>query len=415
MAETPRTQRRRKKLRVPYIVGLKEADARLVLQHAGFFDPELEGTPEAGSPRIDIRYTKSFSPYGTVVSQQPAKGQIVNSGQTIRLTVSMESLLDYLPAVYRRPDVMGGNFVREFLWIFQHIFYSIESKIARIHTYFDVLDAPDEFLPWLASWVAFSLDGSWSEDERRLFLKEAVELYRVRGTVKGLKSFLNMYTGVEAEIIENSWPLDGFQIGVASTIGKDSAILPPINRAHCFIVEVPLDADDLEDDEIIKIHQIIRQEKPAHTTYYLRFTGSKSDMKRWSGPVIGQYMVGSTPMTSVTPEHVQPDEPAVEKSAKSPEKEEAVASQVAPEPPEPEPEKRAKKKPESLRSRRKPSKIMPAKEKLPTAESPVKEALEEEQQEKKAPAVEEESAAARNYRKIWEILIDCNTVLSIIA
>jgi phage tail-like protein len=282
MVELPRTQRRRKKLRVPYIVGLKETDARLVLQHAGFFDPTLEGTPEAGSPRVDIRYTKSFSPYGTVVSQHPAKGQIVGSGQTISLTISMESLLDYLPAVYRRPDVMGGNFVREFLWVFQHIFYSIESKIARMHSYFDVLDAPDEFLPWLASWVAFSLDGSWTEDERRLFLKDAVELYRVRGTVKGLKSFLNMYTGVEAEIIENSWPLDGFQIGVASTIGKDSAILPPINRAYCFIVEVPLDADDLEDDEIIKIHQIIRQEKPAHTTYYLRFTGSKSDMKRWS-------------------------------------------------------------------------------------------------------------------------------------
>jgi len=293
MATVSRSKtRRRRKQKVPHLTGLHVRDAQLVLRHRGFYDPALEETPDEG-PRVDIRYVKNFAPYGTVVAQQPSKGQIVDSDSVVHLTVSMESLLDYLPAIYRRNDVDGTNFIRDFLWIFQDIFHSIESKIDRMSTYFDVFESPEEFLPWLASWVAFALDGEWEEAERRLFLKKAVELYRIRGTVRGLTMMLKMYTGVEAEIIENAWPLEGFQIGVASTIGIDSAILPPIDRAHCFIVEVPLDVEVLEDDEIIKIHQIINQERPAHTTYYLRFTGTATSSSTWMGPVIGQYMVSS--------------------------------------------------------------------------------------------------------------------------
>lgn len=293
MATVSRSKtRRRRKQKVPHLTGLHVRDAQLVLRHRGFYDPALEDTPDEG-PRIDIRYVKNFAPYGTVVGQQPSKGQIVDSDSVVHMTVSMESLLDYLPAIYRRHDVDGSNFIRDFLWIFQDIFHSIESKIDRMSTYFDVFESPEEFLPWLASWVAFALDGEWEEAERRLFLKKAVELYRIRGTVRGLTTMLKMYTGVEAVIIENAWPLEGFQIGVASTIGIDSAILPPIDRAHCFIVEVPLDVDVLEDDEIIKIHQIINQERPAHTTYYLRFTGTATSSSTWAGPVIGQYMVSS--------------------------------------------------------------------------------------------------------------------------
>jgi phage tail-like protein len=295
MTTLPPTARlRRRKQRVPDLVGLLEPDATLVLKHRGFYDTRLIGTPDEGNPRVDVRYTKHSAPFETVVGQEPGKGQIIDSDAAITLTVSMESLSDFLPALFRRKDTAGENFINEFLWIFQHIFRSIETKIGQLYSYFDVFETPSEFLPWLASWVAFALDGNWSESDRRLFLKKAVELYKIRGTVRGLSQFITMYTGVEPNIIENDWPLDGFQIGVASTIGIDSAILPRISRAHCFIVEVPLDSDDLEDDEIIKIHQIISHEKPAHTTYYLRFTGEQERMTTWTGPVIGAYRVGST-------------------------------------------------------------------------------------------------------------------------
>ncbi|MBN1946179.1 MAG: PASTA domain-containing protein [Bradymonadales bacterium] len=285
---------RRRKQKLPNVVGLKEKDARLVLRHRGFYNRNLVGTPQEGDPYVDVRYVKSFAPYGTVVGQNPSKGQIVDTDERIELVVSMECLLDYLPGIYQRRQVGGTNYLREFLWIFQHIFYSIESKIDVLHTYFEVFETPGEFLPWLSSWVAFTLDGEWDETKRRLFLKRAVELYRIRGTVKGLETFIDMYIGVKPKIIENAWPLNGFQIGVYSTIGVESAILPPTNRAYCFIVEIPLDPNTITDDQIIKIHQIISQEKPAHTTYYLKFTGVPEAKKRWVGPVIGAYRVAST-------------------------------------------------------------------------------------------------------------------------
>jgi phage tail-like protein len=296
MATVRSEKTRRRKQRLPNLVGLQERDARLVLRHRGFFDPSLLGTPLEGEPYVEVRYAKSFAPFGTVVAQKPTRGQIVDSDARVELMVSMESLLDYLPALFRRREVDGTNFIENFLWIFQHVFHSIESKIDRMHEYFEVFETPEEFLPWLAGWVAFTLDGEWSEAERRLFLKRAVELYRIRGTPRGLRTFVELYTGVEPKIIENEWPLDGFQIGVASTIGVDSAILPPITRAHCFIVEVPLDPETVEDDQIIKLHQIISSEKPAHSTYYLRFTGEEKVLSRWTGPVIGAYMVGGPEM-----------------------------------------------------------------------------------------------------------------------
>jgi phage tail-like protein len=297
MATVARSERlRRRKQKVPQLVGLEERDARLVLRHRGFFDPDYLGTPKEGEPNVDVRFIKSYAPYNTVVQQSPLPGQIVDSDSVIRMTVSMESLLDYLPAVYRRRDVGRENFIQEFLWIFQHVFRSIEMKIEDIHRYFGVFSTPAEFLPWLASWVAFTLDGEWSEAEKRLNLKKAVEFYQIRGTVRGITEMVKLYTGVDVHIVENDWPLNGFQIGVHSTIGKDSAILPPTNRAHCFIVEVALDEENVDDDLLIKLHQIISIEKPAHTTYYLRFTGEPKVERRWSGPVIGAYRIGSTPI-----------------------------------------------------------------------------------------------------------------------
>ena len=54
----------------------------------------------------------------------------------------------------------------------------------------------------------------------------------------------------------------------------DSIVLPPVNKAHCFMVEVPAGFTDASDETILKIHDIIRMEKPAHATYYLRFAAA---------------------------------------------------------------------------------------------------------------------------------------------
>lgn len=145
-------------------------------------------------------------------------------------------LIRYLPALYREHP-----FLEEFLLAFEKVIYdgweSGDSKIGYVAGFDKILNeidryfipsAPDpvddyyqtdgEFLQWLAQWVDLDLDGEWPEKDRRKNIALAMDLYRRRGTVKGLKEYLKIYTGVEPEIRECCWPA-GMQIGVTSTIG----------------------------------------------------------------------------------------------------------------------------------------------------------------------------------------------------
>lgn len=124
-------------------------------------------------------------------------------------------LLDYLPAIYRETTGLEG-FLRPFetrLHIFEFVLDHIACYFAPEHT-------RAEFLPWLASWVALTLEEDWSDDERRSMIARAVELYRWRGTVRGLKEYIEIFTKDKYDIVihDPAWPA-GMQIGVTSRIG----------------------------------------------------------------------------------------------------------------------------------------------------------------------------------------------------
>ena len=120
---------------------------------------------------------------------------------------------------------MNANFFRDFLWIIQHLFGSVEELLDHIHAYFDPYESPEHFLPWLASWSAMTLEEDWPIEKKRRLIRKAIELYRIRGTVKSLKLFISMFTGHEPEIKENVWPFRGWRIGVTSDIGIDTVVL----------------------------------------------------------------------------------------------------------------------------------------------------------------------------------------------
>src|SRR5205814_3008837 len=85
----------------------------------------------------------------------------------------------------------------------------IEQILDRIYTYFDPVGtiagrAPDEFLPWLASWVATSLRDDWDSQTRRNFIRNMASLYQKRGTRDGLVAMLELYTGVSVTVDDSS-------------------------------------------------------------------------------------------------------------------------------------------------------------------------------------------------------------------
>lgn len=248
---------------MPTLEGYPLRKARKILSLSGI-DPA----------RVRIRMQEDVHERGSVVRQRPrpgAKVDLEDPGQRIELTIADRSIIGYLPQIYQRTDLSGRNFVRDFLSIIQHLQFQTDEKLENLEHYFDPHECPPEFLDYLASWVALTLEPGWPEAKKRSLIKKAVELYHLRGTPRGLRVYLRIFTGVDPVIIENAWPFEGFVVGVSSTIGVDTVITHQVDRAHTFIVHIPLPIDDVDLDTIRRIHQIIEQEKPAHTDYYLTF------------------------------------------------------------------------------------------------------------------------------------------------
>ena len=205
---------------------------------------------------------------------------------------------------------------------------SVDDKLDVLQTYFDPYEAPEGFVEWLAHWSAMVLDMDWPLEKKRAIVKKAVELYSIRGTVRGLKVFLSLFTGYEPTIIENEWPFKGFRVGICE-IGIDSIVLPPVNLNQCFIVEIPAKFQDVSLDAVIRVHDIIQAEKPAHASYYLRFLaeGGGSELRGFfqigmrSGIGIGmEVLEGAEAEAAVTektkvapPPKPEPEKPAAER------------------------------------------------------------------------------------------------------
>ncbi|MEA2532095.1 MAG: hypothetical protein QOG89_3739 [Thermomicrobiales bacterium] len=170
-------------------------------------------------------------------------------------------LLSYLPGIFA--DGEEASFLGRYLLIFETILDSIDWTVGQLPAYFAADAAPEEFLPWLASWVGLVLDEGWPVERRRAVLANAMELHRWRGTVRGLSEHLLLYTGVKPEIVERG---SGLKLGRDSRLGHQT-VLGRGDRSNHFsvILRVP----DPAVFERNRLRTVIEAQRPAHTTYAL--------------------------------------------------------------------------------------------------------------------------------------------------
>lgn len=176
-----------------------------------------------------------------------------------RETEYQSRLLDYLPSVYREDKMMN-----QFLLIFESILNPIENTVDNMALYFDPRLTPESILPWLASWVDITLDPQWPLERRRELVSKASELYRWRGTRRGLSEYLRIYTGKTPQIIEY---IPGMILDKETELGVNT-VLGSSGTGHHFTVILDLDESDNIDQKVIR--RIIEQQKPAHTDYTLQ-------------------------------------------------------------------------------------------------------------------------------------------------
>jgi phage tail-like protein len=181
--------------------------------------------------------------------------------------------LEYLPAFFRDgKDVTpalkdkGASLVGvgEFLLIFEDILQPIENGIDNMPLYFDPLMTPEPLLFWLSSWLGLVLDGKLPVERRRRLVKLASELYRWRGTRRGLSEYLRIYTGSTPEIREH---VTGMRLDRNTRLGVNSQLGGSGQGFH-FNVAVPAPPEG--ELNIGAIKAIIEAQKPAYTTYSLQ-------------------------------------------------------------------------------------------------------------------------------------------------
>jgi phage tail-like protein len=165
--------------------------------------------------------------------------------------------LQYLPAFYSADDFMG-----RFLMIFESILTPIERMVSTVDYHLDPGMMPEDALPWIASWLDLVLDENWPVEKRRKLVSSAVELFRWRGTRRGLREYLMVYTGAEPVITEH---LGGVRLDGQARLGENTVLGE--GHDHCFSVK--LEVEDASAVDLERVRAIIEAEKPAHTAYTL--------------------------------------------------------------------------------------------------------------------------------------------------
>ena len=180
------------------------------------------------------------------------------------------SLLQYLPAIFQQ-DAFTGQFLLAFEKLLlgrrddvpfpplerasvevhfpQH---GLEETIAGLASYFDPQQTPDEFLPWLASWTAFSLRADLPPDKQRDFIANILQLYRWRGTKQNLEKLLAIFvphTDVSLSPPQVNETTDPHSFRVTILLARTTVAV--VNRQETIA------------------RALIELEKPAHTIYEL--------------------------------------------------------------------------------------------------------------------------------------------------
>jgi P2-related tail formation protein len=210
----------------------------------------------------------------------------------------LSSYLAYLPAIFQQSEenedaTAEPLFLGRFLLAFEHLLSGLDDEhipglLERVEgskgkggleRYFrprpgrdqnDAFQAPEEFLPWLARWVALTLREEWDVEEQRRMISQIVPLYRLRGTKEGLSALLSIYTSGPVTIEDQ---FDDFP--------------------HFFRVQLELNESNTSapQDEIKRKERIARaiidQEKPAHT-YYALNSKVRNTMQIGKRSTIGQ-------------------------------------------------------------------------------------------------------------------------------
>jgi phage tail-like protein len=217
----------------------------------------------------------------------------------VRLDFPRVTSLDLLPAIYRENPI-AEDFSERFLSLFDASMAELDRAIERYPALLDANHVPGEVLPWLGKLLDIAADPAWNEARRRTIILAAPTLYRLRGTVAGLKMAVGLVFDLTSDQIvvdelsaQRAWGALGYtaQVGSVRLFGKAKArfILgaspiggapirsfgnpeqdPLYAEAYRFRLSVPPLGSDADE---ARLRALVEAQKPAHTMAIVRVGG----------------------------------------------------------------------------------------------------------------------------------------------
>jgi phage tail-like protein len=165
-------------------------------------------------------------------------------------------VVEQLPAIYQEDE-----FTRSFLGGFDEVLAPVLATLDCLDAYVDPYLCPPDFLEWLASWMGMTLDDDWPEHRRRQLVAAAIYLFRMRGTVPGLRAELGIYTGGYVEVMETGGTVWSQTPGAA---------LPGASSPR-LVVQVFV--DDPDSINRAGLEAVVAAAKPAHVPHEIEVIG----------------------------------------------------------------------------------------------------------------------------------------------
>lgn len=100
------------------------------------------------------------------------------------------SLMENLPAIYRRAEAEPGSFLRSLVGVLETTTQTLDGQIAGLGRHVNPHSASGEWLDFTARWLGLPWDDALSLDQKRSIALRAADIARGRGTRAGLEALL---------------------------------------------------------------------------------------------------------------------------------------------------------------------------------------------------------------------------------
>lgn len=162
-----------------------------------------------------------------------------------------------LPGIYQEDP-----FTVRFVSGFDDVLAPVLSTLDCLAAYFDPSLAPEDFLAWLAGWVGLELDESWPVSRQRAAIAHAAQMYRMRGTVSGLRDNLEVLTGGRVQVADSGG------VGWSATPG---AAFPGQGQPR---LAVRVSVADPAAVSVSAVDAVVSAAKPAHVVHRVEVVAS---------------------------------------------------------------------------------------------------------------------------------------------